>query len=74
MDTKCSGCTAPITVHTDSPTAPHECEACETCTCKCGSTVFAVQRGMTARKLVCVACDNMIEADFDSAEIAIGLK
>jgi hypothetical protein len=30
MDTKCSSCTAPITVFTDKPEAPHQCEACET--------------------------------------------
>jgi hypothetical protein len=74
MHTNCKSCKAPIAVHTDRPTAPYQCEACETVTCKCGSSVFTVQRTFTARKLVCTVCDNLIDADFTSAEIGLSFE
>jgi len=61
MNTRCTHCSAPIAVSTDSPNAVHECEACETLTCKCGLSVYVVSPG----KLSCL-CGNVLELNFDS--------
>jgi len=63
MKTKCKDCGAPVDVHSDLQIEV-QCEACETVTCKCGSTEFKNQSGLYCEKVVCVKCDNLIEVDF----------
>ena len=64
MNTNCRDCGCPIQIHSDT-SAQAQCEACETVLCKCGSTDFKLQRGLYCQKVVCVECNNLIEAIFD---------
>lgn len=65
MKTNCKHCQSPITVHSDTEIChEYECEACETSTCACGSTLHIQQQGTHALKIVCVSCDGLIQADF----------
>jgi hypothetical protein len=52
-----------IEVHTDTA-GDFECEACEKFVCKCGCDLLVQQQGTHSLKLVCVSCNNLVQADF----------